>query len=189
MTDELVERLQWSSHPDCMAAYTELTRLTAALAASEAERERFAAHVTELLERESVWSKVRGASDCCCMFYSRDTEREYETGTCPHQRARAALATPAPAKTSPLMQRAAEAAEKVKDWSPAKQDFARRVTQSAPAHPSRDAVLEAAKAIFWEMNSVMQDHEKEWRNANQSIWIDCAKAAIRALKKSQPGEG
>jgi hypothetical protein len=69
------------------------------LAASEAERERFAAHVTELLEREAVWSKVRGASDCCCMFYSRDTEREYETGTCPHQRVRAALATPAPAKT------------------------------------------------------------------------------------------
>ena len=33
-----------------------------------------------------------GFSDCTCMSHSRDAERAYENGECPHQQARKALA-------------------------------------------------------------------------------------------------
>jgi len=35
---------------------------------------------------------------CCCINHSRNAEREYETGTCPHQRARTDLAQPPESK-------------------------------------------------------------------------------------------
>lgn len=41
--------------------------------------------------REKEWANLRGFADCMCMALSRDTEREYETGKCPHQLARTAL--------------------------------------------------------------------------------------------------
>lgn len=44
------------------------------------------------LAREVERAKAYGYSDCLCINFSRDTEREYENGCCPHQKARAALA-------------------------------------------------------------------------------------------------
>ena len=42
--------------------------------------------------------------------------------------------------------------------------------------------LEAvAKAIFWEINSVMHDHDECWRTCDkQNVYRDCARAAIVA---------
>ena len=37
-------------------------------------------------------AKLNGFSDCTCMGHSREAETTYETGQCPHQIARAALA-------------------------------------------------------------------------------------------------
>lgn len=39
-----------------------------------------------------------------------------------------------------------------------------------------------AQAQFCRMNSIMHDHEEEWAKANQAIWIDCARAAVEAMK-------
>jgi len=45
-----------------------------------------------------------------------------------------------------------------------------------------DRKLEAvAKAIFWEMNAIMHDHEDNWRKCDkQNVYRDCAKAALAA---------
>jgi hypothetical protein len=45
-----------------------------------------------------------------------------------------------------------------------------------------DRKLEAvAKAIFWEMNSVMHDHDKVWKaSKQQGVYRDCARAALVA---------
>ena len=42
--------------------------------------------------------------------------------------------------------------------------------------------LEAvAKAIFWEMNSVMHDHSGAWaKTNNKNVYRDCARAALTA---------
>lgn len=48
--------------------------------------------ITDLLAREQEHAKLRWLSDCCCIGLSRTGEREYETGKCPHQMARSALA-------------------------------------------------------------------------------------------------
>lgn len=71
--------------PECVAALkTERDE-----ARAEAERLREALRDVLALEAEKASNK----GDCCCMFWDRTREREYETGTCPHQRARAALNT------------------------------------------------------------------------------------------------
>jgi hypothetical protein len=46
----------------------------------------------------------------------------------------------------------------------------------------RKSKLEAvAKAIYWEMNSIMHDHEECWRDCGkQDTYRDCAKAALAA---------
>jgi hypothetical protein len=43
--------------------------------------------------------------------------------------------------------------------------------------------LEAvAKAIYWEMNAVMHDHEECWASCGkQDIYRDCARAALTAM--------
>lgn len=45
-----------------------------------------------------------------------------------------------------------------------------------------DRKLEAvAKAIYWEMNAVMHDHEKNWRESGKkALYRDCARAALVA---------
>lgn len=48
-----------------------------------------------LLKRDSV---KRFNGECGCINHSRDAEREYESGKCPHQRLRALLAAPVTAK-------------------------------------------------------------------------------------------
>jgi len=51
-------------------------------------RERNAALVNAawaMLALETARAKARGLADCCCIQWSRDTERAYENGTCPHQ--------------------------------------------------------------------------------------------------------
>lgn len=45
----------------------------------------------EVLARDAAWAASGMPNDCGCIGLSRDAEREYETGTCPHQRLRAAL--------------------------------------------------------------------------------------------------
>lgn len=55
------------------------------------EIERLRAIVAILLARELEWATLSGFSDCRCISLSRDGEREYETGKCPHQLALAAL--------------------------------------------------------------------------------------------------
>jgi hypothetical protein len=44
-----------------------------------------------MLDREAERAPSGRPNDCACVSLSRDAEREYETGTCPHQRARALL--------------------------------------------------------------------------------------------------
>lgn len=51
-----------------------------------------------LIDYECKVAALRGFSDCTCPIQSRNAERAYETGTCPHQRARAILATLTPTK-------------------------------------------------------------------------------------------
>lgn len=46
---------------------------------------RIAGALHRLLWHEQTMARARGISDCLCMFKSRQGEREYETGTCPHQ--------------------------------------------------------------------------------------------------------
>jgi hypothetical protein len=56
--------------------------------------------LAEVLERDSIMSPSGGPTGGCgCISYSREFEREYETGACPHQRA-AALAKPTKRSTS-----------------------------------------------------------------------------------------
>lgn len=103
MTQDVVERLRavessgdpargigrvttnWYRNPDGPEAAALITDLRAKL-------ERARAGLEACLARETERAKIYGYSDCCCMMLSRDGEREYETGTCPHQRARAILA-------------------------------------------------------------------------------------------------
>ena len=38
-----------------------------------------------------------------------------------------------------------------------------------------------AKAIFWEMNSIMHDHDDEWGKCDKkNVYRDCARAALTA---------
>lgn len=57
-----------------------------------AELEATLARAREVIERllkyETACAAFRGLRDCSCMGHSRDREREYETGQCPHQKAR-----------------------------------------------------------------------------------------------------
>lgn len=51
------------------------------------------------------------------------------------------------------------------------------------AERAREIVkLEAvAKSIYWEMNAVMHDHDKNWRECDKKeIYRDCARAALVA---------
>lgn len=41
--------------------------------------------------RQLLADVLKRDGECRCAFHSRTAEREYETGTCPHQRAKAAL--------------------------------------------------------------------------------------------------
>ena len=56
---------------------------------ARAEAERLKTLLRDVLALEA--EKASNKGDCCCMFWDRTREREYETGTCPHQRARRAL--------------------------------------------------------------------------------------------------
>jgi len=47
--------------------------------------------IEELLAYEQARARLLGLSDCTCIGHSRVAERAYETGQCPHQKARAAL--------------------------------------------------------------------------------------------------
>ena len=47
--------------------------------------------IEELLAYEQARANLSGFSDCTCISHSRETERAYEYGQCPHQKARAAL--------------------------------------------------------------------------------------------------
>jgi hypothetical protein len=47
--------------------------------------------IEELLAYEQARANLSGFSDCTCINHSRETERAYEYGQCPHQKARAAL--------------------------------------------------------------------------------------------------
>jgi hypothetical protein len=49
--------------------------------------------IEELLAYEQALAKLSGFSDCTCMGYSREAERAYESGQCPHQKARAYLSS------------------------------------------------------------------------------------------------
>lgn len=52
-------------------------------------------HLTAALDEidrlRNLFMPLASEDNCRCMFISRDTERAYETGTCPHQIARAAM--------------------------------------------------------------------------------------------------
>ncbi len=51
-----------------------------------------------------------------------------------------------------------------------------RRAQDAQAAAKRENV---AKAILWRMNSIMHDHEDEWRKSlQQNVYRDCAEAAL-----------
>ncbi|WP_313193134.1 hypothetical protein [Shinella zoogloeoides] len=77
----------------CAAATTESPRYIRAdiYAALARQAEALKAALTEVLERDSQFSLSGMQNDCACIGLSRQGEREYETGTCPHQRARALL--------------------------------------------------------------------------------------------------
>ena len=47
----------------------------------------------------------------------------------------------------------------------------------------------AAKAAYFEMNSIMHDHEKLWaaeRKLKGGVWYDVAKAALAAAVQYEP---
>lgn len=50
----------------------------------------------DILDRDAKWSLSGSTKDCNCISLSSDAEREYETGTCPHQRLRAMLSASPP---------------------------------------------------------------------------------------------
>ena len=47
----------------------------------------------DVLARDAELARSGAKNDCNCIFLSREAEQEYETGTCPHQRARQFLST------------------------------------------------------------------------------------------------
>ena len=54
----------------------------------------------------------------------------------------------------------------------------------------RAEVEAVARAIYWEMNSVMHDHNKLWRGTdNKVVYRDCARAAIQALDEHRAKGG
>ena len=72
--------------------------LTAVLATLDAQAERIEAleaAAKAVLARDAKWSPSKMPNDCDCISLSRQGEREYETGTCPHQLLRALLTPPA----------------------------------------------------------------------------------------------
>lgn len=62
------------------------------------------------LKYEQASARLAGFADCTCINHSREMEIAYETGGCPHQRARALLAQldPQPATTAPSTREPAE---------------------------------------------------------------------------------
>ena len=61
------------------------------IAELEAENMRLRKALVGVLAHERRRAKLNGYSDCGCINFSRDTERAYERGECPHQRARAIM--------------------------------------------------------------------------------------------------
>jgi hypothetical protein len=58
----------------------------------EADARRIAELEGLVKEAREVFAPLAAEKQCRCMYISRDTERAYENGTCPHQLARALLA-------------------------------------------------------------------------------------------------
>ena len=54
-----------------------------------------------------------------------------------------------------------------------------RTALVAPMTPT-DRIERAARAMYFAQNSIMHDHERHWRNSNQELWRDIAKATITA---------
>ena len=46
-----------------------------------------------------------------------------------------------------------------------------------------DMTERVARAIYFNMNCVMHDHDELWRDCNQAIYRDCARAAIEAMRE------
>jgi hypothetical protein len=78
--------------------------------------------LADVLARDAAMSLSRRPNDCGCPTLSREAEREYEMGRCPHQRARAALSeidalkagdAPAPVVTDDMIERAMTAYRKL----------------------------------------------------------------------------
>jgi hypothetical protein len=72
-------------------AAVEAIYLKASLIRATARIERLEAALRDVLARDAESAPSGRPDDCNCINLSRDGEREYETGTCPHQIARAAL--------------------------------------------------------------------------------------------------
>lgn len=50
-------------------------------------------------------------------------------------------------------------------------------------------VTAAAKAAFFEMNSIVHDHDQAWKEENKlrgSVWRDVARAALKAAAEYEP---
>lgn len=58
---------------------------------AERERDRLRKACEAVLLRDSKWALSGMKNDCGCIGLSRDAEREYEMGQCPHQLLREAL--------------------------------------------------------------------------------------------------
>jgi len=88
--DEAI-RLERQTFADAAKIHVEIDALQARCAVLEGA-------IQGLLAYEATAATLRGGpkNDCTCMMQSRDTERAYETGTCPHQAARAALPSSTP---------------------------------------------------------------------------------------------
>lgn len=70
----------------------ERTSLLVGIAARDDDIRRKDEALRACLSYEEAKAHLIGLSDCTCVFHSREADREYEAGRCPHQLARAALA-------------------------------------------------------------------------------------------------
>ncbi len=68
-------------------ARTNIAVRDAEIARLRERAERLEAALRDVLDRDA-----KGDLECGCININRSTEREYESGRCPHQRARAAIA-------------------------------------------------------------------------------------------------
>jgi hypothetical protein len=81
-------------HPDLSMPEDQLfalVRLRNALPALLARIRELEEGVKAVLARDAEWAPSGQPNDCNCINLSRAGEREYETGTCPHQKLRALL--------------------------------------------------------------------------------------------------